>query len=176
MFESWEKESEEFDFYRRCSGEASVDEPIFVKLVQFLKILERHTTLLRAGTLHHPFVHHFRTRSQVNCGYNSTLLIKKCSTMFCYLPIKSAWIWMFAWINSYHSCKILYIPWCKLPLANMFSTKQYLQTIIIETNCVTEMYRKNYCFPTKNASNDFELIFSIAFIATCLVNKTDSVL
>lgn len=126
MFESWEKESEEFDFYRRCSGEASVDEPIFVKLVQFLKILERHTTFLRAGTLHHPFVHHFRTRSQVNCGYNSTLLIKKCSTMFCYLPIKSAWIWMFAWINSYHSCKILYIPWCKLPLANMFSTKQYL--------------------------------------------------
>lgn len=92
LFVSRGNESVEFDVYRSCSGEASVDEPIFVQLVQFLKILERHTTLLRAGTFHHPFVHHFRARSQVNCGYSSTLLIKKYAAIVCYLPIKSAWI------------------------------------------------------------------------------------
>lgn len=40
--------------------------------------------------------------------------------------IKSAWMCIFACMNSYHSCRMLYMPWCKLPDASIFSTKQYL--------------------------------------------------
>lgn len=151
--------------------------------MQFCQIVQAHRTLFVTSTHLHAIVDHLGRCPQIDYVESEGAMINakwtnnSNSSLFrLYSPIKSAWIWILELMYSYHSCMILYIPSCKVPLLSMHSTKQLLQIrkLIQYMDDWISIAMNSCIYRALNSDRSISLIrFSVVAVCVCsIVNVT----